>query len=252
MKLRTWVIVAGVLFSASAHAYRPFDGTDADVAETGHIELEIGPLGYLRAQHDSALVFGNGVFNFGFIPRWELVIAGQGVYGLDAMTPPPRFQNGSVFLKHTLREGTLQGEHGISLALEFGVLFPTSDAPFVDAGLHACLIASYAWPHFVMHVNTWIERGVDGQTDLFLGTIFEGHQNARIRPVAEIFLDRHGSDVQPSVLVGAILTVNDHLSFDAATRLAYVPSTSVGGGASLFEVRAGLTWTIVAFRPHNR
>ena len=68
---------------------------------------------------------------------------------------------------------------------------------------------------------------------------------SRLRPVAELFLDRHGGDVQPSVLVGSILTVNEHLSFDAATRLAY------SSGASLFEVRAGLTWTIVAFHPRD-
>lgn len=241
MKARALAIALGVMgFSASAHAYRPFDGTDADVADVGHIELEIGPLGYLRAQHDTALVFGNGVFNFGFTPRWELVIAGKGVYGLD-LPLPARFQDGSIFLKHVLRAGTLQGVSGVSLALELGVLFPTSDEPFVDAGLHASLIASYAWRHLVLHVNTWIERSSDGQPDVFLGTILEAHQNARIRPVAELFVDRHGGDVQPSILVGSILTVNDHLSFDAGTRLAYV------SGASLFEVRAGLTWTIVAW-----
>ncbi len=243
MKLRALVIVAGIVGVATrAHAYRPFDGTDADVAETGHIELEIGPFGYLRTQHDSALVFANGVFNFGFIPRWELVIQGTGVYGLD-LAPPPRFQDGGVFLKHLLREGTLQGEHGISLATEFGVLFPTSDAPFVDAGLYLSLIASYAWPHVVVHVNGWIERASDGNPDVFLGAIIEGRTSARIRPVAELFVDRHGADVEPSMLVGTILTVNEHLSFDAATRLAWTEN------APLFEVRAGLTWTIVAFRP---
>ena len=243
--MKKLLVVAGVLFTTSAHAYRPFDGTDADVAENGHIELEIGPLGYLRAQHDSALVLGNGVFNFGFVPRWELVIAGKGVYGLD--TPaPPRFQDGSVLLKHTLREGTLQGETGISLAVEFGVLFPTSDQPINDAGLHLAFIASYAWRALVLHVNTWIERGSDGQPDVFLGAILEGHQSARIRPVAELFVDRHGGDVQPSALIGTILTVNNHLSFDAATRLAYT------SGAPIFEARAGLTWTIVAFERHPR
>jgi hypothetical protein len=245
MKLRALVAATGIFISTSAYAYRPFDGTDADVASTGQIELEIGPLGYLRTEHDTALVFGNGVFNFGFVPRWELVVAGKGVYGLD-LAPPPRFQDGSILLKHVLREGTLQGYGGISLALEFGVLFPTSEQPIDAAGLHASIIASYAWHHYVVvHVNTWIERGSDGQPDVFLGTIVEGLTSRRIRPVAELFVDRHGSDVQPSVLVGTILTVNDHLSFDAGTRLAY------SSGASLFEVRAGLTWTIVAWHPRQ-
>jgi hypothetical protein len=29
-------------------AYRPFDGTDAAVAETGEMEIELGPVEYLR------------------------------------------------------------------------------------------------------------------------------------------------------------------------------------------------------------
>jgi hypothetical protein len=32
-----------------AEAYRPFDGTDAAVAETGEMEIELGPVEYLRA-----------------------------------------------------------------------------------------------------------------------------------------------------------------------------------------------------------
>src|ERR1700722_7896999 len=36
-------LLVTLLFSAPAHAYRPFDGTDADVAETGDFELELGP-----------------------------------------------------------------------------------------------------------------------------------------------------------------------------------------------------------------
>jgi hypothetical protein len=45
---------AGVtLWCGEAVAYRPFDGTDAAVAETGEIEVEFGPVEYLRvgAEH---------------------------------------------------------------------------------------------------------------------------------------------------------------------------------------------------------
>jgi hypothetical protein len=148
-----------------------------------------------------------------------------------------------VFLKHLLREGTLQGESGISLAMELGVLFPTTDQPIADAGLYLSLIASYAWRHVVVHLNGWLERASDGNPDAFLGAIIEARESARIRPVAELFVDRHGGDVEPSMLVGTILTVNEHLTFDAATRLAWTQN------APLFELRAGLTWTIVAFHP---
>jgi len=39
------LVLTGV---SSAHAYRPFDGTDADVAELGEFELELGPAHVLR------------------------------------------------------------------------------------------------------------------------------------------------------------------------------------------------------------
>jgi len=39
-------------------AYRPFDGTDAAVAETGEIEIELGPLEYLRERGERSLLGG--------------------------------------------------------------------------------------------------------------------------------------------------------------------------------------------------
>lgn len=237
--MRLGAFAGGVLAIAtvapSAHAYRPFDGTDADVSEYGQLELELGPIGYLRAQHDSALVFANTIVNYGFLPRWEIVAQGAGVYGFDGALPP-RFIDGSLFLKHVLREGVLQGRRGISLAVEFGVLFPNNDEPFTeDSGLHLSLIASYAWPELVTHFNVWIERSSDGQPDAFASVILEGHPNGAVRPVSEIFVERHGDDTQPSVLVGFIWRASKHLAIDAGTRLAWT------AGAPLYEIRAGLT-----------
>jgi hypothetical protein len=37
-------------------AYRPFDGTDAAVAEKGEIEIELGPVEYLRAGAERTLL----------------------------------------------------------------------------------------------------------------------------------------------------------------------------------------------------
>jgi len=229
--------LAVALFAPQARAYRPFDGTDADVSKLGELELELGPLGFLRAQHDSALVFANTVLNYGVLPRWELVVQGQGVYGLDT-PPPPRFLNGGVFLKHVLREGVLQGRPGVSLAMETGVLFPTSDAPIDDAGVYLGMIASYAWTELVLHFNVALSRAVDGQPDVFASLILEGHPAGRIRPVSEILVERHGPSTDASWLVGFIVRASERVAFDAATRAAW------SEGAPLFEVRAGLTWSI--------
>ena len=56
--------VVGTLATAAAltcwcgevEAYRPFDGTDAAVVETGEIEVELGPVEYLRAGAERALL----------------------------------------------------------------------------------------------------------------------------------------------------------------------------------------------------
>ena len=45
------LLVIAVVLAASSRegkAFRPFDGTDAAVAEHGKVEVELGPAGYLR------------------------------------------------------------------------------------------------------------------------------------------------------------------------------------------------------------
>ena len=50
-----------------ADAYRPFDGTDAAVAETGEIEIELGPVEYLRTGAERMLLAPDLRVNYGFI-----------------------------------------------------------------------------------------------------------------------------------------------------------------------------------------
>jgi hypothetical protein len=64
----------------SASAYRPFDGTDAAVANVSEVEIEFQPAGVLRAGSTKAL--SDAVLNYGFAERWELVLQGT------AQTPP--------------------------------------------------------------------------------------------------------------------------------------------------------------------
>jgi hypothetical protein len=52
-----FAIAAALTFwCAEVEAYRPFDGTDAAVAETGEIEIELGPVEYLRAAAERMLI----------------------------------------------------------------------------------------------------------------------------------------------------------------------------------------------------
>jgi hypothetical protein len=74
-------IVAVVLLLACwcgpAQAFRPFDGTDAAVADLHQIEIELGPAEYLRDGAQRTLFAPSTVFNYGFAPGWEGVIEGR-------------------------------------------------------------------------------------------------------------------------------------------------------------------------------
>src|ERR1700729_1939494 len=65
------------LFAHPAAAYRPFDGTDAAVADLNQVEIELQPAGHLQTGPQSTLVAPEVVYNYGFAERWELVLQGQ-------------------------------------------------------------------------------------------------------------------------------------------------------------------------------
>ncbi|MCL2451104.1 MAG: hypothetical protein FWD17_19330, partial [Polyangiaceae bacterium] len=67
------VAVLLVAWPADAQAYRPFDGTDADVAELHEWELEIQTVGYARSK-EARFFEPGGVINYGLVPRVELVL----------------------------------------------------------------------------------------------------------------------------------------------------------------------------------
>src|SRR5438874_10254318 len=109
---------------SAAQAYRPFDGTDAAVAETGEVEIELGPVRYLRSGADRTLFAPNVRINCGFTPSWEAVLEGILAHGLTADIPGTRLVESVAMLKTVLREGSLQEKSGPSIATEFGVLLP--------------------------------------------------------------------------------------------------------------------------------
>jgi hypothetical protein len=59
-----------------AQAYRPFDSSDAAVAETGEMEIEHGPVEFLCDGSERTLFAPNLRINYGFTPGWEAVLEG--------------------------------------------------------------------------------------------------------------------------------------------------------------------------------
>ena len=237
---------AGVLVICCARlsaAYRPFDGTDADVAEPGEVELEIGPAGYRQQGSSRFIVAPAGVANYGFAPRFEAVLEARQEIQLDTAPPHRHVEDAAFSVKSLLRRGSLQGGSGLSAALELGVLLPGFESPL---GTHLGSIFSLQLPAITMHLNLGNDILSSLRYEASAGLILEGPHRWRLRPVAEVLLERefgHGrlhQGLAESALIGGIGRWTDAVSFDVGGRFGRT------NGQNEEEVRAGLTW---AFEP---
>lgn len=204
-------------------AYRPFDGTDADVAETGEIELEVGPLQLERETGKTQYIPGF-VFNDGIAPGYELVVDVD--YDHIALS--------DVLVKHVLREGKLQGKTGISLAVETGVLLPGVPAHDTEAGWSLALIASYRWELITLHLNGLVTYQRDRTLGGFGSLIAEGPAGWPVRPVVELLAGNGGE----TALGGAIWQATGRLAVDGG--VVYERESSTNGA----ELRLGVTITL--------
>jgi hypothetical protein len=121
------LLAALLALSDPAFAYRPFDSTDADAAESGEIELELEPLGYLYTPDGRFIIAPDVVVNLGLREGYELVLEGRHRVRTRRAHDEPRsrVEDTGLFLKTIVRDGALQDAAGPSVALEFGALLPT-------------------------------------------------------------------------------------------------------------------------------
>ena len=151
--------------AAPAFAYRPFDGTDAEVTEPGQTEVELQPAGRLQEGSQSFLVAPGIGVNFGVIKGLEAVFEGRLVTPLS-VCEPPNLADAGTFLKYVVRPGVLQGKPGPRIATEFGVLYPgtTSDSHF---GAGWAGIISQRWDWGTVHCNVQTQLNREQRADLF-------------------------------------------------------------------------------------
>jgi hypothetical protein len=227
--------------SRSALAYRPFDGTDADVAHVGTVELELGPVGYVHQLAHDAAVLPALVLNQGIDDDVELVLQTNRLWLLGPLEPrEPRVQyvDTGFFVKGVWREGALQGASGPSIAIELGPLLPTGPNDHA-VGAIATTILSARTPAATLHFNFAPSLTVGHDFDLFASAIVEGPHTWPIRPVAETYVSRDfAAATTYSWLLGVIVSAHQGLELDAGARLASVD------GSPVFEGRLGLTWTL--------
>jgi hypothetical protein len=237
--LAVWIgrvgAVAICLFAWPAAAYRPFDGTDAAVADPNQVEIELQPAGHLQTGPQSTLVAPAVIYNYGFAERWEMVLQGQVETPLSPGGPSTLAATGA-FLKYVIQPGVLQDKSGISIATEFGPLLPGINTE-PGVGFSWAGIVSQRWDWGTVHFNVEANLTRDHQAEAFLDVILEGPSTWKVRPVFETFYDKVWTQGESrSVLLGAIWQVDHDLSLDAAYRYA------IEEGHPVNEIRAGLTF----------
>jgi hypothetical protein len=115
-------VLAFVFWRQPTQAFRPFDGSDAAVADLHQIEIELGPVEYLRDAAQRTL----------FVPldgAQLRICPGVGRRGQNALSggvPGAGLVDAGAFLKSVLREGMLQDRAGPSIATDSAFSSPVS------------------------------------------------------------------------------------------------------------------------------
>ena len=240
---RCWprlVLLVVVALAPRARAYRPFDQTDADVAELHVMELELGPLQFQRSGGRTGYV-PTFILNYGVIPGWELVVDAD-VSGTVAGPREPgevfQLETGVAF-KGVLRKGSLQDEAGPSIAVEPEVLLPAT-AGASGFGFAAGVIVSQRWPALTVHLNLVPAWSRAHNLAGLAGVIVEGPSEWTVRPVGEVYVgaEHAVAGVTSSFLGGLIWRISPRVSTDAAVRVGTI------SGVGLVELRVGLTWDL--------
>lgn len=240
---RCWArlaLLVVVTLAPRAGAYRPFDQTDADVAELHLIEQELGPLQFGRSGGRTGYV-PTFIFNYGAIFGWELVVEADGSGTVAGPRAPGEvFQlESSVSFKGVVRRGSLQDGTGVSIAVEPEVLLPATAGPS-GFGFATGVIVSQRWPALAVHLNlvpAWSRaHNVAGR----VGFIAEGPDEWTVRPVGEVYVEAEHTvpGVTSSFLGGLIWRISSRVSTDAAVRAGTI------SGVGLVELRVGLTWDV--------
>ncbi|HET9830598.1 MAG TPA: hypothetical protein VFP91_02765 [Vicinamibacterales bacterium] len=225
------------MLSAATHAYafRPFDSTDAAVAEAGRCEIELGPVGYLSEVDERVLVAPALILNFGISGRWEVVVEGKNTLPLDDVASGgSSLRDNAASVKGILRRGILQDRTGASVAVEISTLLPAGTG---ERGIGQAFtgIVSQRWLGATLHVNGTLALTRAHEFGAAGGLIIEGPARWTVRPVGELVIER-ATDTDISALIGAIWDVHEHLSIDTGWR------TRARGSVS-HEFRAGMTFS---------
>jgi len=234
--------MAALLFApTAARAYRPFDGTDADVAEAKTVEVEVAPAEVLSHAGSQAFRAPSVALSLGLGGGYELGLDGSNVVTPHPEAGEPRLQfiDAGMSVKKLVRGGTLQDKHGPSVATELELEFPARGQAHLGTELRGVL--STTGPPGVVHFQAAVERTPEGKNATTGGFIIETAQHAGLRGAAELGIEaeRAGPPIQ-SALLALVFVAHEGLSLDIGV------DYSRSEGEHWTELRAGFTQQIGA------
>jgi hypothetical protein len=223
-----------LLFPAWAWAYRPFVSTDAAVADPKEFEIELGYFNLEHTRHENIITTPSIVLNYGFVTNWEAVAE----FSVEA-SPEFEVTDPGLFVKGVLREGVLQDKPGLSIAVEAGVLLPSTLPHEHGVGFEAIGVVSGKLAPVTVHVNGGggLDRD-DRHAFAVWGVIGELSVHPKLRLVGEI----NGESIQEarpnnSALLGVIWQpTSANLFLDAGVR------HRISQAASEWQFTMGLTF----------
>jgi hypothetical protein len=194
------VLLAVLLIPGSAWAYRPFVSTDAAVADPNEVEIELGYFNLERTRRETTIATPGVVLNYGIAKNLELV----GEFRLE-VSPEVEITDPALSLKGVVKEGALQDKPGVSVAVEAGLLLPSSLPREHDVGLETVGIVSGTLAPVTVHVNGGGGLDRDGHVFGVWGVIGELPLYSKLRLVGEVNGEStEGERPNNSALLGVI------------------------------------------------
>jgi len=213
-------------------AYRPFVSTDAAVSDPREVEIELGYFTLERTGRDNTITTPAVVLNFGFAKNWEAV----GEFRVQA-SPELEITDPGLSLKGVLREGVLQEKEGVSIAVEAGLLLPSTLPHEHGVGVQAIGIVSGKVAPVTVHLNGGGGLDRDNRGFAIWGVIGELPVHPKLRIVGEVNGEgAQGRQPNNSGLVGVLWQPTPkNIVLDAGVRRGF------GGAAPDWQFTLGLT-----------
>jgi len=155
--------------------------TDAAVADPKEIEIELGYFNLERNRSENTIATPGTVLNYGLAKNLELV----GELRLQ-VSPEIELTDPGLSLKGVVKEGVLQDKPGLSVAVEAGLLLPSTLPREHGVGFEAIGIVSGKLAPVTIHVNGGGGLDRDGRVLGIWGVIGELPLHSKLRLVGEV------------------------------------------------------------------